>query len=97
MIETDYGAVFNEYDLIKYIKKSGRNYIIQGQTACSKADHPKPKSLDYWLRQFASNEDTKQADNSAMEQLVATGLFKESRNLVCPDSGRRCKGLVIAD
>jgi hypothetical protein len=27
--------------------------------------------------------------------LVETGLFQESRNLVCPDSGNNCKGLVL--
>ena len=96
MIETNYGAVFDENDLLRYITQSDRNYIIQGQTACCQQDHPKPSSLDYWLRQYGKHRDTKQADNDVMSKLVATGLFVESKRLICPDSGNFCKGLVIA-
>lgn len=94
MINLSYGGSFNEQALVRYIRKSGRNYIIQGQTTCILANHPKPDSLDYWLRQFAY-PDTKQADNDVITQLVATGLFKVSYKLSCPNSGRLCKGLVL--
>jgi len=97
MIKTDYDAVFEESYLVAYIKKSGRNYIIQGQTACSLKDHPKPSSLDFWLRQFGKNPNTKQADNNVVKKLVETGLFKESPNLVCPDTGNRSKGLIMVE
>lgn len=97
MIETNYRAIFKESELVDYIKKFGRNYIIQGQTACSRNDHPKPNSLDYWLRQFGKNPNTKQADNEVMKSLVETGLFRKSKNLICPDSGNPCKGLVIVE
>lgn len=43
------------------------------------------------------NPNTKQADNNVMEKLVATGLFKKCNNLVCPDSGYKCKGLVLVE
>ena len=97
MIKLSYGGSFDEQHLVQHIRKSGRNYIIQGQTACTRANHPKPDSLDYWLRlrQFAHNPDTKQADNSVIAQLVATGLFQESNKLPCPNSGRLCKGVLI--
>ena len=95
MIDLTYGGQFDQNDLVAHILQTGRDYIIQGQTACSQADHPKPSSLDFWLRQFADNNDTKQADNDVMDSLLATGLFQESRNLVCPDSGNSCKGLVL--
>lgn len=95
MIELPYGGQFDEQALIAYIKASGRNYIIQGQQAASYANHTKPQSLDYWLRQFASNCDTKQAENSVLDALVATGLFRIENCLVCPDSGRQCKGLRL--
>ena len=95
MIKLSYGGSFNEQELVKHIRQSGRNYIIQGQTACTLANHPKPASLDYWLRQFAHNPDTKQADNNVIAKLVATGLFKVSYKLRCPNSGRLCKGLVL--
>ncbi len=97
MIDLSYGGSFEENELVVFIRQSGRNYIIQGQTACSQQDHPKPSSLDFWLRQFGETPDTKQADNEIMALLVATGLFQESQNLVCPDSNNQCKGLVLAD
>lgn len=97
MIRTNYGATFEENDLINYIRKTGRNYIIQGQTTCARESHPKSSSLDYWLRQFGTNPDTKQADNDVVAALVATRLFIESENLLCPDSGNPCKGLVIVE
>lgn len=98
MIETSYGANFEETDLVNYVRNSGRNYIIQGQSAFSKKDHPKPSSLDYWLRQFWKNPNTKQADNKVIKKLVLTGLFKESENkLICQDSGHMCKALVLVE
>jgi hypothetical protein len=95
MIRLPYGGQFNVYDLIKHIRASNRHYIIQGQQVASLADHTKPQSLDYWLRQFGLNENTKQAENSVVVDLVATELFRKDSNLICPDTGRRCKGLVI--
>ena len=102
MINLSYGGSFNEQALVSHIRQSGRirksdgkYYIIQGQTACARANHPKQKSLDYWLRQFAHNPDTKQADNKVIDKLVATGLFQVSYKLRCPNSERLCKGLVL--
>jgi len=95
MIDLPYGGQFDEYDLVAYIRASGRDYIIQGQQSVSKKEHTKPQSLDYWLRQFGDKEDTKQAENSVMNNLEATGLFKQASKLVCPDSGVRCKGLRL--
>ena len=89
MINLSYGGSSNEQALVQHIHLSGRNYIIQGQTACARSNHPKSDSLDYWLRQFV-HPDTKQADNDVIDQLVATGLFKVSRRLPCPNSGRLC-------
>lgn len=95
MIELPYGGQFDEKVLVARIKASGRDYIIQGQQTASCANHTKPQSLDYWLRQFASNPDTKQAENSVLDALVATGLFRIEDQLDCPDSGRQCKGLRL--
>ena len=95
MIQLPEGGAFNEMDLIAHIQASGRDYIIQGQTACSRQEHPKPSSLDYWLRQYGNDEDTKQASNDVIDALVGTGLFSESQNLTCPDSGQPCKGVVL--
>ena len=95
MIFLTYGGKFDVQDLVKYIKDSGRDHIIQGQQAVSRSDHTKPHSLDYWLRQFGKNPNTKQADNGVIEDLVATGFFKVDKNLICPDTGNRCKGLRL--
>jgi hypothetical protein len=100
MIRLPYGgpeACFNEQELINYIKSKFRDYIIQGQQQCTLEKHTKPNSLDYWLRVNHSRgkADMKQAANEVVEQLISTGKFEIAEDLVCPDSGRKCKGLRI--
>ena len=95
MIALPYGGRFDEYDLLHHIRESGRDYIIQGQQAVRRANHTKPHSLDCWLRPIGHNPDTKQAENSVLDALVATGLFVIASDLLCPDSGTRCKGLRL--
>ncbi len=69
---------FDSDDLIRHIKTTGRNYIIQGQTTCSRHDHPKPNSLDCLLRDnYARNPNTKQAVNEVIAALVNMGDFEE--------------------
>ncbi len=89
------GNTFNSNHLIAHIKKTGRGYIIQGQTNSSLDKHPKPQSLDYWLRDnYAKNKNTKQAVNSVINALLKTGCFQEGR-FTCPTSGRTCKGIRV--
>lgn len=95
MIHLSYGGQFDEQALVNHIRDRGRDYIVQGQQACTLEDHTKPNSLDYWLRQIAPNSDTKQADNTVVSQLVETGLFEVADGLKCPDSGRLCKGVRL--
>lgn len=94
MIELPYGNNrFDSDDLKTHMKITGRDYIIQGQIACSRAKHQKPSSLDCWLRdKYAKNPDTKQAVNAVIKALVKTGDFEEGE-FICPDSGRKCKGI----
>ena len=96
MIVLPYGNnSFNSDDLKEYIRRTGRNYMIQGQVACRRTDHPKPSSLDCWLRDnYAQYPDTKQAVNEVIDALVNTREFMEG-DFICPDSGRRCKGIRI--
>jgi hypothetical protein len=98
MIQLSYGdgRKFDEHALVRHIRASGRDYIIQGQQMCTLADHSKRNSLDYWLRQLAPNPNIKQADNATVSRLVRTGLFEVATRLRCPDSGRLCKGLRLA-
>lgn len=95
MINLPYGGAFDEHDLVDHIRASGRDYIIQGQQTVSHDEHTKPKSLDYWLRQFGNSPNTKQAENSVLDALVDTGLFEIISNLLCPDSSEPCKGLRL--
>jgi hypothetical protein len=84
---------FESDDLIEHITATGRDCIIQGQKACNRTDHPKPNSLDCWLRDnYAKNPDIKQAVNVVIEALLKTGDFKVGQ-FMCPDSGRMCKGI----
>jgi len=98
MIRLPYGN--NEFDpaeLRKYIRRTGRNYIIQGQTNCRRNNHPKPSSLDCWLRDnYAENPDTKQAVNEVINALIETGEFVQGK-FICPDSGNIVKGIMIIE
>ena len=98
-IELPYGAPgegFSVSYLITYLQASNKEYIIQGQRACCLADHPKPNSLDVWLRKnFTSRQDIKQATNDVVHEIIKTGLFQEGW-YTCPDSGRKCKGIRIS-
>jgi len=98
VINLPYGNnMFNSEDLKEYILTTGRNFIIQGQQNCRREDHTKPNSLDCWLRDhYAQNPDTKQAVNAVINALVNTGDFEEGR-FICPDSGKRVKGIRIID
>ena len=96
MIEMKYGYKFDEDVLVKYIKASGKDYIIQGQKAVPLASHSKPQSLDVWLRiTFPKKCDTKLADNYILDALVSTGKFVFVQQLECPTSGNFCKGLRL--
>ena len=96
MINLPGGKPFDENDLVNYILESGRDFIIQGQAACHFHVHPKPNSLDWWLRKHhAKNWDTKMAVDSVIRDLIATRLFSFESNLRCPDSGRVCQGLRL--
>ncbi len=58
MINLPYGNnLFDSDDLKEYIRRTGKNYIIQGQTACIRVDHPKPRSLDCWLTQLPHSDE----------------------------------------
>src|SRR5579871_2199752 len=70
------GASFDAIELVRYLKEGGRSFIVQGAANCRLAAHKKRQSLDYWLRRnFTRKQDTKQAVNEVMDQLVATRLF----------------------
>ena len=89
------GAGFDAVDLKNYMLENGVDYIIQGHRKCSLAEHSKPNSLDYWLRErHTKRQDTMHAVRRVIEQLVATGMFCRGQ-FTCPDSGRRCQGIAL--
>ena len=98
MIQLPYGNnKFNSDELKEHIRGTGRNYIIQGQVACRRELHHKPSSLDCWLRDnYAQYQDTKQAVNEVLQNLINLAEFEEGR-FICPDSGNMCKGIKIID
>lgn len=68
--------------------------VVIGQQKAAKTKHTKPKSLDYWLREFGESRDTKQADKDFIDDLVKTGLFTRAK-VICPTTGRLCKGIEL--
>jgi hypothetical protein len=99
LIRLPFGGAKISFDLtplVKHLRHSPGHYIIQGQTDCALAAHPKPHSLDVWLRRtFASDPNTKQAVKSVIYQLVSTRRFEQGK-FRCPDSGRLCKGIRLS-
>ncbi len=97
-IELPYGAPGESFSidyLITHLQETGRDYIIQGQCNCCLEEHPKPNSLDAWLRKnFTSRQDKKQATNNLLHMIVKAGPFREGW-FICPDTGRRCKGIKL--
>ena len=96
ILSLSHGGEIDVLALIAYINGTGRNYIIQGQQNSTRANHTKPDSLDFWIRSHgADKEDTKQADKAVLDALLKTNLFVIDDALICPTSGKRCKGLRL--
>lgn len=92
----DGNSSFNLALVIRKLITTGKPYIIQGQQQVSFENHTKPNSLDYFIRsEIAKSKDTAQATNDVINQICATGLFKINNALVCPDSGKKCKGIEL--
>ncbi len=98
-IRLPYGAAgegFEAEQLVAHIARSGRDYIVNGGMNCVLDQHTKPNSLDVWLREgYTIRKGTRHAVVEVRRDLVATGLFVERDRLLCPDSGRHCKGLQL--
>jgi hypothetical protein len=90
------GLAFDEQELIDAIKGAGKTFMVQGQRVIKFGGHPKPESLDVWLRErFPKKRDTKLADNYVIDALVATGRFIATKEY-CSTSGRLCKAIRLA-
>jgi len=92
------GAGFRVSELVSYIRRTERDFIIQGQQKAILAKHTKPHSLDVWLRIcHAANPDIMQAVDAVMDALAATGRFERDSSLPCPKTGHLVKGLRLVD
>lgn len=94
VIPLAYGGNAPVGDLITIYRGMGLTCLTIGQQAVVLEKHSKPRSLDVVLRRFARNRDTKQAQKSVVHALVATGRFVRA-SVICPDSGRLCKGVAL--
>lgn len=92
------GAGFDAVELKKHMVNNNMTCIVKGARKCTLAEHRKPKSLDYWLRNDKNidkkKKNTMQAVKEVIDQLEETGLFRETK-CICPETGRLCKGLAL--
>ena len=90
-------AEFRVEDLINHFRNEKVNYLIIGATHLTLSNHPKPKSLDVWLRKHENvtgHEDTCQAVGSVITKLISLDQFSAG-NRKCPTSNRMCKALIF--
>jgi hypothetical protein len=86
-------------DLIKHFKENNLKYMIIGSTQVVLNVHPKPKSLDVWIRNHANARayaNTCQSVNNVIHQLIKHESFSLGLRK-CPKSKRICKALVFCD
>ena len=87
---------FHVHQLIRYMQDEGRSYIVTCGKRIGFDKHPKPNSLDYWVKaNVAKSKSTVNSTRTLVDQLVATGFFEQRDKLSCPDSGRPCKGIML--
>ena len=100
-IELPYGgkkATFTVEELISRFRIENLNYIIIGARHVTLSNHPKPNSLDVWLRKHENvtgHEDTCQAVGSVITKLISLDQFSAG-NRKCPTSNKICKALIFS-
>jgi hypothetical protein len=90
-------ARFKIEDLIKHFIKHNLDYMVIGSTQVVLNVHPKPKSLDVWIRNHENARaysNTCQSVNKVINQLIKHKSFSLGLRK-CPKSNRMCKALVF--
>lgn len=91
------GVVFNSEELISLFENEKADYITIGATHVTLSNHPKPKSLDVWIRNHESvsmnHKDTCQAVTAVISQLISLKNFSLAIRK-CRTSGEMCKVLL---
>lgn len=97
LIHAGNGVVFNSEELISLFEKEKADYITIGATHVTLSNHPKPKSLDVWLRNHKNvpmqHKDTCQAVATVISQLISLDTFSLAIRK-CKTSGKMCKVLI---
>ncbi|MCF8321670.1 MAG: hypothetical protein K9I26_00825 [Flavobacterium sp.] len=86
-------------DLIAHFRENNLKYIIIGSTKATLQKHPKPNSLDVWIRTHRNvlkYKDTCQSVNNVISQLIKHESFSLGLRK-CQTSNRMCKALVFCD
>ena len=92
-------ARFKIEDLIKHFIKHNLDYMIIGSTQVVLNTHPKPNSLDVWIRTHTNvlkYKDTCQSVDYVKNQIIRHKSFSLGLR-ECPKSKRICKALVFCD
>ena len=92
-------ATISIQDLIAHFKENNLNYMIIGSTKATLQKHPKPNSLDVWIRKHSNilrYKDTCQSVSKVITQLIKYESFSLGLRK-CPESKRICKALVFCD
>lgn len=102
-IELPYGghkATFTVDELINYFRNENVNNIIVGARQVTLGKHPKPKSLDVWLRNHESvahsYKNTCQAVSKVIDDILEYEQFSIGKGK-CPTSNRMCKALIFCE
>jgi hypothetical protein len=98
LVEGGSGANFLIGELITYFKKEKINYIIVGANHIILENHPKPNSLDVWLRNHESvahsYKNTCQAVSKVIDDILEYEQFSIGKGK-CPTSNKICKALIF--
>jgi len=92
-------ARFKIEDLIKHFIKNDLDYMVIGSTQVVLHLHPKPNSLDVWIRNHKNARayaNTCQSVNKVITQLIKYESFSMGLRK-CPTSNRMCKALVFCN
>ena len=85
-------------ELITHFKNEKINYIIIGANHIILDNHPKPNSLDVWLRNHKSlahsYKNTCQAVNKVIDDILEYQQFSIGKGK-CPTSNKICKALIF--
>jgi hypothetical protein len=98
IVEGGSDAKFLIGELISHFKKEKINYIIIGAKHIILENHPKPNSLDVWLRHHESvalsYKNTCQAVTIVIDDILEYEQFSIGKGK-CPTTNKICKALIF--